>query len=188
LSRFPSSAAPGKTLSDWVYEFGSASTPNYLEDNSANLGLPSYRPITGRTDGPPVAYFSAYMGRGYRPDDFNYPDETVSPGFQILWPFITFDPNNPMSEGPNPYTTTIENVTTATIPNSVKSYLPESYQIIVAGPDGKFGIGGVLGAQRNIGGATGSKMPNSDATADNFSNVTGGGQKVGDFHDSLLSK
>ncbi|MFO0949352.1 MAG: hypothetical protein U1D30_26140 [Planctomycetota bacterium] len=88
--------------------------------------LPSYRG-QGAPDGAiaPIAYFSAYEGRGYRPNDCNLPEplcadstEKAWQRFQIMWPRVTIDGGvetppaqpalndgfHPYSLGPNPYT------------------------------------------------------------------------------------
>ena len=126
--------------------------------------------------------------------------EDASAGFQNLWPSITTNlgsTNNhhPQSLGPNPYTQSREDGlanASATVQGTVKACMQESFQLITAGADGKFGIGGVLGPLRDVSGSGAgtynSAMPQKDASYDNFSNVTGGGQKVGEFHDGLISK
>lgn len=145
--------------------------------------LPSYTAINSLNT--PYAYFSSYKGRGYRPDDMNFPTATPngtepSISFQITWPRISTNPdaNHSTSPAPNPYTTTPSAPVTDT--EIIKAFKPDSYQLISAGPDGLFGAGG--------------QLPPADASfatdlgaVDNISNV-GDGKTIGDFAKSLLNR
>lgn len=182
---------------------------DYLEDNNATavsgkaLCLPSYRPVKGIQNGPPIAYFSAYGGRGYRPDDFNFPGEPPAPAtppyVQVLWPTITVEPNYTQSYGPNPYSISrlgpIQNsANTAYLPyddpaisggtfkpdtsSLAQYYKPDTYQLISPGPDGTYGQGGKLGA---------TSMNGRVADFDNISNVSGG-MTIGEFNETARGR
>lgn len=165
--------------------------------------LPSYRAMQTTAANPtPIAYFSAYEGRGYRPMDCVFPIELVTSSndpnewminFQIVWPGISqystnIATNHPSCPGPNPYTMT----RAAPIPSGgtlpagdtdpfdaagaiVKPFAPDSYQIISPGADGKIGRGGKLPPPGG--------MTSSDAQYDNITSFTGGGT-VGAFSEA----
>lgn len=188
--------------------FASGAGIGYLEDPAALANtprcLPSYRPITGQQQGPPIAYFSAYEGRGYRPDDFNFPNDppapSVAPSFQVLWPRITRELAAPFyttSNGPNPYTAsrpapistwppgapvvaqTGDNGTGLDSTNAiVNPFRPDTYQLIAPGTDGVYGAGGRLGA---------FTMNSRIGDFDNFSNVAGG-STVGEYNEATRTR
>lgn len=166
--------------------------------------LPSYRGIRTTTSTPvPIAYFSSYEGRGYRPHDVNYPEEFVADPpavteirFQLPWPTITSDDTgstaqNPTSLGPNPYTITRSAPIFIDPPPSgglapdgkpidsagtlLKPYAADTFQIISPGADGKIGVGGKI--------PPAIPLTSSDPDYDNISNISGGGT-VGTFSES----
>lgn len=143
--------------------------------------LPSYKVLNADTSAPmPVAYFSSYEGRGYRPDDINIPDPVNagtgldSIAFQLVWPTITVA-NTPVSLEPNPYSRNAAgpaNRAGAGATNSIiQCYNPKTYQIILPGSDNLFGAGG---SQLDYQQASWSE------NEDNLSNFSGG-TTVGDF-------
>ncbi len=112
-------------------------------------GIPSYLDPLGKgTDARFYAYFSAYGSNGYDPNDLNIP-ETDDQGKGPI--YRTFRAGNRLlvpSPSPNPYTSTIAvPVDSSGCPTNVGSQptrfeKPESYQIISAGRDATYGIGG----------------------------------------------
>lgn len=165
----------------------------FPQGNTANrpIKLPSYRALTSDASQPmPIAYFSAYEGRGYRPDDCNIPpllgldpqilaEQTIY--FQIRWPQITWPPNtqqpqSPESLGPNPYTQGALAAAVNTQTNSltfVQPYKPNEFQIIVPGADNEFGGGGNQADYTS----TGQQWGYNDDNLTSFS----GGQAISDF-------
>lgn len=127
------------------YTFGNRLAPLYdfktsrlvdLDDD----GMPSLADPLGA--GKPYAYFSAYGSGGYDPGDVDFPaeasDEGVAPitlQFRVAFP-VRGGGNVAQSAAPNPYTTT---ATTAT---PVAWEAPQTYQILSAGADGLYGVGG----------------------------------------------
>lgn len=143
--------------------------------------LPSYKVLNADTSAPmPVAYFSSYEGRGYRPDDLNIPDPVNagtgldSIAFQLVWPTITTT-NTPVSLEPNPYSRNAAgpaNRTGAGAATSIiQCYNPKTYQLILPGSDNLFGAGG---SQLDYQQASWSE------NEDNLSNFSGG-TTIGDF-------
>ena len=98
-------------------------------------GMPSYLDSLGiGSDGRAFLYFSAYGGNAYDPNDENTGATEDAGMSQQFGPAAA-----PVaSPAPNPYTTT------APVPKvgSPKYVNPESYQIISAGADRIFGVGG----------------------------------------------
>ncbi|MBX9653825.1 type II secretion system GspH family protein [bacterium] len=163
-------------------------------DRSQNLlgRLPSYKVIGADSSKPlPIAYFSAYEGRGYRPDDLNIPEPiSAGPGtdeiyFQLVWPVVTQatnDTTNPASHQslePNPYSRNAASLGPVP-PNTValraagsviQCYNPKTYQIILPGPDNQYGAGG---SQLDYQGSGWNE------NADNIANFAGG-TPVGEF-------
>ena len=144
--------------------------------------LPSYKVINADTSYPlPIAYFSAYEGRGYRPDDLNIPEPvtagagTDSISFQLVWPSVTTatTPPTPQSLEPNPYTRNAANPAIRTGPTGsiIQCYNPKTYQMILPGPDNQYGAGG---SQIDYQGSGWNE------NADNIANFAGG-TPVGDF-------
>lgn len=147
--------------------------------------LPSYKVLNADTSAPmPVAYFSSYEGRGYRPDDLNIPDPVNagtgldSIGFQLIWPAMTGTPQiptSPTSMEPNPYSRNAADPTKRTGAGAANSiiqcYNPKTYQLILPGSDNLFGAGG---SQLDYQQASWSE------NEDNLSNFSGG-TTIGDF-------
>jgi prepilin-type N-terminal cleavage/methylation domain-containing protein len=117
-----------------------------------NDGYPSYVDSLG-TDRP-YAYFSSYGGTGYDANDVNYDtgsslvegdnSGTVSPitlKFRVTFPVSGGPPNIATSPPPNPYTSTTTGATPVVYHN------PQSFQIISAGGDGQYGVGGYYSQQ-----------------------------------------
>lgn len=112
------------------------------------------------------AYFSAYDGAGYRPDDWNLPQEPSgrpmdTQRFIVPWALTgyptPFAQSNPvphlLSPGPNPYTNGPSFTNTAA---PVNYWKPNSFQIISPGPDGMYGVGGAFTTTDGITGLSGS--------------------------------
>ncbi len=127
-------------------------------------GFPSYiDPMSGNNvlaDQHPYAYFSAYGNNGYDPNDCNFASGEMddgATGTQSLFTrnfTVTFAVNNTavntsISAAPNPYTTG-NDPTGAT----VSWFNPQSTQIIAAGRDGLWGLGGAYDAS-----STSSRLP-----------------------------
>jgi hypothetical protein len=124
--------------------------------------LPSYKIAGADQSRPlPIAYFSAYEGRGYRPDDVNIPPAPSAnladhrQVFQLMWPQVTVaiggtPRQSPISLAPNPYARNGGNPALRpnfipAQPNNVsriQPYNPQTYQLILPGPDNEFGAGG----------------------------------------------
>lgn len=153
--------------------------------------LPSYRARTSDAGDPrPIAYFSSYEGRGYRPYDCDLPNSTNTEDtldyFQMTWPVLTTTTSSGSTQhaqnslGPNPYlqldpihppqsTSIVDPVT-----GVLQPYKPDSYQLISPGPDGIFGAGGYIQP----------KLNSSDPAYDNISNV-GDGRSIGEYSQTL---
>lgn len=123
-------------------------------------GIPSYqdglKTANAKTGRPNFyAYFSAYGNNAYDPNDVNFGDEVTDAGGAYLGAFrlpnaYPAPPAPPLNSyavsfGPNPYTTG------AALPSAyppaagvvpTKFVNPQSFQIISAGSDGIYGIGG----------------------------------------------
>jgi general secretion pathway protein G len=109
-------------------------------------------------DGRFYAYFSGYGNNAYDPNDCNYPPADpfgVDPqGINNQIPFrVSFASPGitnrlVLSWGPNPYTSTL-NVTNAVTQQPAAFLNPQSYQIISAGVDRRFGVGGLYDPDSN---------------------------------------
>jgi prepilin-type N-terminal cleavage/methylation domain-containing protein len=168
--------------------------------------LPSYKIAGADQSRPlPLAYFSAYEGRGYRPDDLNIPAANtdgivVNPDhelyFQLTWPQVTTTPvgpaaprpATPLSLGPNPYSRNSANpdplVRGAPVGSRIQPYNPQTYQIILPGADNEFGAGG---AQLDYSGTGTSLTTNWLSNEDNLTNFTGGAP-IGEFVNQQTQK
>ena len=101
------------------------------------------------------AYFSAYGNGSYDPNDVNFPNEADDQGtspitlqFSVAFPIGGSTTNNTAtSASPNPYTASVP-VTSVTVP-SVAYQNAQSFQIISAGVDGNYGIGGIYSPTAN---------------------------------------
>lgn len=137
----------GTNRSSPLYDF----TASRLVDSNNN-GFPE---LADSITGKPVVYFSAYEGVGYDPDDCNFAEEgNLADGTPVTGIGCHFfsirDANNPNGGGyspsPNPYT----NGPSLRMPGtSNPEYINKlSFQLIVAGYDGSYGIGGWYSAKK----------------------------------------
>ena len=155
--------------------------------------LPSYRDTFSNDASPrPLAYFSSYEGQGYRPWDCAVPhpfgeDEDRIPFFQITYPYLTGSntgiPHAESVLGPNPYTSSepaplADQDMVERSASVVQSFNAGTFQIISAGPDGRFGSGGQVGHR---------PMSTGDANFDNLSNFTEG-VSIGAFNQRGLER
>jgi general secretion pathway protein G len=136
--------------------------PPFFEFASSRLadtdgdGYPSYYDSLGTKR--PYAYFSAYGSNAYDPNDVNFDTSNRTPAplsalfiesdesgsvtpitLKFLVPFpVSNSTNFAVSPPPNPYTST------STLPaNGIVTYQsPQTFQIISAGADGQYGVGG----------------------------------------------
>jgi len=132
-----------------IFEFNGSRLfldPNNLTNNGASPGIPGYYdslgnspPGTGTTTLNFYAYFSGYGSGTYDANDVNFLAEAdgsnISPiGLQFQHAGVLYT-----SPAPNPYTTT-----TSVAPNTgtVSFQKAQSFQIISAGVDGLYGVGG----------------------------------------------
>ncbi len=104
--------------------------PAYFDSNSSTSN-PSY-----------FAYFSAYGGSGYDPNDVNVAETdnsgtAISLSFQVTFPLYNSSTavNTTVSPPPNPYTTSLTTT-------SVSYQSPQTFQIISPGADNDYGLGG----------------------------------------------
>jgi general secretion pathway protein G len=122
------------------------------------------------------AYFSAYAGAGYDPNDVNFfanvatnpqPEQDslgngpTALNYKVGGAILT-------SVSPNPYTTTKTAPVPVTAALSVQYLNPQSFQIISAGADGLYGVGGYYSTTVTPG------LPND------LSNTTAGGNATSD--------
>ncbi len=126
--------------------------PTNLSMNGVSPGIPGYYDSLGNTT-PAVGatalnfyvYFNAYGNGLYDPNDVNFTFEAdaylATPiglkMFDSYLPQIN-PPQYTISPAPNPYTTTLTVTTTGTITYQK----PQTYQILSAGVDGLYGVGG----------------------------------------------
>ena len=128
------------------------------------------------------AYFSAYEGAGYRPDDWNLPQEPAgapmdAQRFLVLWPLTgyptPFAQGTPvphiLSPGPNPYTKGPSLPQTGVPP---EYWNAKTFQIISPGVDQLFGVGGAYTSTDGVSGATATGRPR-DGELDNLTNFAG---------------
>ncbi len=155
-----------------------------------NNGFPEYLDGLGGSTPRPYAYFSAYEGQGYDPDDNNYldPDDLLSTppysngvfggfstpnaptGTQYYYSQNQTRPDIVSSEAPNPYTV----VTPINLDQygniDPTNYKPIEYvnkntfQIFSAGLDNDFGIGGCFNVNNTVDPLTFPATANSQAT------------------------
>lgn len=161
--------------------------PNYDFNNGRlvdldNDGIPSYLDPLDVSPGNSreYAYFSAYGANQYDPNDvngygfnaassaggdpFELEDDGstfVERGFSVTFPTSTGSPYFAKSVAPNPYTTGPAAVTTSTTTASsaVSWHNPNSFQLLCAGQDRQWGLGGTFVANP----ASGTSLP-LDAT------------------------
>lgn len=137
-----------------TFMYNGSRTPPIFELKGERLvdpdedGFPSYADSLGT--GRPFAYFAAYGSDAYDPNDVNMAesDGTVSP---LLRPFrVSFPVRDSsiataaaaISAPPNPYTTSAPNGATSTTWQK-----GQSFQVISAGADGLYGLGGAYRAE-----------------------------------------
>jgi general secretion pathway protein G len=167
------SAAYNANRDPAIFEFNAG---RLALDPSGTSGIPGYYDSLGNA--PPVpgapsttlnfyAYFSAYGNGAYDPNDVNFGNELDERGGGpiglafALGCATTLTPPAPPPPGlpncgspsPNPYTSTLtaNNAAGAALPNGTVSYQkPQTYQIVSAGVDGLYGLGGqfISGTQR----------------------------------------
>ncbi|MDQ2623401.1 MAG: prepilin-type N-terminal cleavage/methylation domain-containing protein [Actinomycetota bacterium] len=142
-----------------MYEFrGGRLVDNYPKRSTgvSGNGFPEYLDGLGGADAQPFAYFSSYEGAGYDPDDVDYAEEgALATGALVAASWTAqgavatgiagkfFNLSSPdYSPAPNPYTNG-PSLKSSTTPNP--EYVNKStFQIISAGFDGQFGIGGAF--------------------------------------------
>ncbi len=110
-------------------------------------GYPSYLDSLGT--GRPFAYFSAYGGSAYDPNDVNFdagsPLVEADDGGTVSPPLLRFRVTFPLagnavlavSPPPNPYTLSLS------AQSPLSWYQPNTFQILSAGGDGFYGVGGL---------------------------------------------
>lgn len=139
-----------------IFEFNPGRLFVDPNNNTANglyaAGVPGYYDSFGNS--PPgegttlnfYAYFSAYGNSAYNPDDVNFyteDDGGNNPTNAPLAPVWLHFQQTGFSAIPNPYTTTVTANTGGALPSGTVTYQkPQTYQIISAGIDGQYGVGG----------------------------------------------
>lgn len=122
--------------------------PHNTSMNGQNPGIPAYYDSLGNSTPSPAptalnfyAYFSSYGNALYDPNDVNFAYTSYEADAFLAAPVgLTFYLRGAqaISPAPNPYTTTLTVTTTGT----VTYQKPQTYQIISAGVDGLYGVGG----------------------------------------------
>jgi prepilin-type N-terminal cleavage/methylation domain-containing protein len=119
--------------------------PAYYD--TLNVGPPS-TPYTGAGPVNFYVYFSAYGNGNYDPNDVNIPEsdsignvQEIALGYAVTFPIQGAATLPPVvgSWSPNPYTTTL---TANTSSGNVTYQTAQTFQIISAGSDGLYGVGG----------------------------------------------
>lgn len=112
---------------------------------ASNPGIPAYydslgvtTPVQGATSLNFYAYFSAYGNGLYDANDVNLPFEADAYLAQPIGLGLQTGGRTYISVSPNPYTATLTVTTTGT----VTYQKPQTYQILSAGVDGQYGVGG----------------------------------------------
>lgn len=158
----PESKPMGANRSASLYDFrGGRLVDNYPKNNAgvAGNGFPEYLDGLSSAENQPFVYFSSYEGAGYDPNDVNYAEEgtktdgslvvpawsaqyTVAAGIAGKFFNLPGAPDNNYSPAPNPYTNgpSLKEGTT-TNPEYMNK---NTFQIISAGFDGQFGVGGAF--------------------------------------------
>lgn len=144
-------------------------------------GIPGYLdPLGTGTDGRPYAYFSAYAGSPYDPNDVNCADPTVRAAQMTTDQLSPDDAGSGQTFGsipsfaPNPYTVG------PSASGRPKYVNPESYQIISAGRDRNYGVGGQYDAS-----GQGDRLP-TDTTGRNPTVVVRERDNVTNFSNGTL--
>jgi hypothetical protein len=164
------------------YEFKA----NRLVDSDGD-GFPAY--LDGLGTDKPIAYFRAEGTSGYDPNDVNIPESGVigTPAVAVRKFRVAFvvTPGQAMtntnreavSPGPNPYTSSLANTG-----STVAWHRQASFQLISAGADGLFGLGGAYQEAKTPrlipeGGAANTNDPDSGLRSveqDNLTNFASG--------------
>lgn len=150
----------GANRSSPMYDFrGGRLVDNYPKNNAgaSGNGFPEYLDGLTSAEAQPFVYFSSYEGAGYDPNDVNYAEDgtktdgstvvpawsaqyTVSGGIAGKFFNLPGAPDDNYSPAPNPYTNGPP-LKSSSSPNP--EYMNKStFQIISAGFDGQFGVGG----------------------------------------------
>jgi prepilin-type N-terminal cleavage/methylation domain-containing protein len=140
----PETSAGNQNRDQPFFEF----KPNQLVDDDHD-GIPGYIDTLGQADaGRYFAYFSGYGGTGYDPDDVNFASATMGESAPFGRSFVLSFPvrdttgaalRETTSPLPNPYTSGPGYPTNGTASAYIND---QSYQIISAGRDRQFGVGG----------------------------------------------
>lgn len=152
-----------------LYEF----RPGRLVDGKGANGFPEYLDGLSGSSPQPFVYFSSYEGAGYDPDDVNYADEGIGGNFYKNGVVFASPAPNPYTNGPPIPVTGSPN------PECVNK---NTFQILSAGLDNEFGIGGaykangteVLPFVATYGSPTGLTASVRDRERDNLTNFKGG--------------
>jgi general secretion pathway protein G len=92
------------------------------------------------------AYFASYGNSAYNPDDINFLNEDDGNGNTPIGLAFQVPAGQTISASPNPYTSTLSvpgaTGTAGTFQGGVSFQKPQTFQIISAGVDGLYGVGG----------------------------------------------
>jgi prepilin-type N-terminal cleavage/methylation domain-containing protein len=125
---------------------------NNTANNLLPANIPGYYDSLGNS--PPgqgttlnfYAYFSAYANGAYNPDDVNFyteDDGGNNPTQALLAPVWLNFQRTGFSAIPNPYTTTLTSNAAGGLPSGTVTFQKaQTFQIISAGLDGQYGVGG----------------------------------------------
>ncbi|HEY2155057.1 MAG TPA: prepilin-type N-terminal cleavage/methylation domain-containing protein [Isosphaeraceae bacterium] len=152
---FASNATGTASRTTPLFEFA----PQRLVDVDGD-GFPSYiDPLSANNvvaEQHPYAYFSAYGNNGYDPNDCNYPQLDDAGNAIARSLYLNFAVHGggrvTASAGPNPYT--IGDADPATPTTNMNWVNPQTFQLISAGRDGIWGLGGPYDAS-----STSNKLP-----------------------------
>ena len=101
------------------------------------------------------AYFSGYGTGIYDPNDVNFPSEQDDNGVAPIGLNFQYGTTTFASASPNPYSTTL----TVTTSGTVTFQKAQSFQIISAGADGLYGVGGQYVAPSSSNGSATNSLP-----------------------------
>ena len=139
-------------------------------------GMPSYIDTLGTgNDGRPYAYFVAHPGVGYDPNDCNTNADSTGTMLQTFNLGFAVSSGNlyTTSPGPNPYTSSAPAPTTGTSLRTASFINQNSFQIISAGRDRNYGVGGQFlssGTNGKLPVSADSTVTNRQAENDNLTN------------------
>ena len=129
-------------------------------------GIPGYvDPLDKATEPRFYAYFSAYGTNGYDPNDMNVIDQSLDDA-QLVRPFRSGSRTYIQSRAPNPYTVGLPIPQSGGCPATSGSVVPtnwqkpSTYQLISAGRDRVYGLGGQFDPK-----SSGSPLPAPDVFA-----------------------